>query len=314
MANNIHYWEAVESAWNRMRAILFNPFSLEKWMVMGFAAWIAGGSAGSGSGGSGNSSGGNPLSDLDLDPVINFWHENGPMIILISAILIVLITALSVAFSWLHARGRFIFLDNVLNNRPAIVEPWKQYRKQGNSLFLWNLAFGLIGLLVTLLILGMCLPLIIALLSDKTLNLFSILGIFGAGLLMLLYSIPISFLQMLVNEFIVPVMRRHDLRIREAWSYFMPIFKPAIGTFILYALMLFAINMIIGLVVFAGIFITCCCILIPYIGTVILLPVHVFRRLISIEFLQQLGENMGGSNPLIPPLPPELTSPEPESE
>jgi len=46
------------------------------------------------------------------------------------------------------ARGTFIFTDCIVRNRAAIVEPWHEYRKEGNSYFLFLLAilFGAVVL------------------------------------------------------------------------------------------------------------------------------------------------------------------------
>ncbi|MBN2161451.1 MAG: hypothetical protein JXR25_05760 [Pontiellaceae bacterium] len=321
MAGNIQYWEPVESAWKRMKHILFKPFSLEKWMVMGFAAWIAGLNSGSGGGGSSGYSNFNnasnqphPGSDIDWSGVTDFWHEYGALVILGSVALFILFTAIGMAFAWLHGRGCFIFLDNVLQNRGAIVEPWKKYRKQGNSLFIWNLIIGFSGLAAFLLLALTSLPLMIAVFSGAAPSGMAILGIMFGGMLMLIYSLAISFVQMLVNGFMVPIMLKHDLRIREAWTYFKPIFKPAFGSFLLYGLLMFAVSMIISFALLFAMLLTCCCLwfilMIPYIGTVLLLPVLVFQRLISIEFLEQFGEHMDGVDPQIPPLPPELPAPE----
>jgi hypothetical protein len=53
------------------------------------------------------------------------------------------------------------------------------------------------------------------------------------------------------------------------------------------------LNAAIGAALVLGVLLTCCTalvlLLIPYIGTVLVLPVHLFRRLIGPEFLRQFG-------------------------
>src|SRR5207244_11794313 len=51
-----------------------------------------------------------------------------------------LIFVLIIVLMWLKARGNFIFTDCIVRNRAAIVEPWREYRKEGNSYFLFFLA------------------------------------------------------------------------------------------------------------------------------------------------------------------------------
>ena len=142
--NTIKYWEPVGAAWNRMKAVLFQPFNLEKWMVMGFVAWFAGLNTGGGS--SYNSSNfGNHENGGLAETFQNVWAQYSTVILAVGGGLLLLFIILTILFSWLGARGKFIFLDNAIKNRAAVVEPWKKYRMQGNSLFLWKLAVGCIA-------------------------------------------------------------------------------------------------------------------------------------------------------------------------
>lgn len=304
---NITYWNAVGASWNRMKRVLFQPFSLEKWFVIGFAAWIAGLSVGAGAGGGGGGGGAN--NDIDMGGISGhewngpdfaaFWDSYGPVILLVGTLLVLLILAIAITSAWVHARGRFIFLDNLVYNRPAIVEPWKKYRKQGNSLFLWNLAIGLIGFLFFCILAVIFAISILPMIMHEGHKGPVMMGVFGiavAFLLILAYSLVIGYLQLIVHDFVVPIMLKYDLRIREAWSRFRTILKPAFGYFLLYGLVIFLINILISLAIFAAVLASCCLLLliliIPYIGTVALLPAHVFRRWIGIEFLRQFDENI----------------------
>ena len=54
---------------------------------------------------------------------------------------------------WVASRAKFVFLDDVLQRRAQIVEPWKRFRREGNSLFvctivLFLIAFGMIAITV----------------------------------------------------------------------------------------------------------------------------------------------------------------------
>ena len=42
-------------------------------------------------------------------------------------------------FMWIGSRGRFIFIDCIVRNRGAIVEPWRQFARDGNRLFVFKL-------------------------------------------------------------------------------------------------------------------------------------------------------------------------------
>ena len=38
----ISFVEPLSRAWERMRRMLFSPFELGRWLVLGFSAWLAG--------------------------------------------------------------------------------------------------------------------------------------------------------------------------------------------------------------------------------------------------------------------------------
>jgi len=61
-------------------------------------------------------------------------------------LVIVVVLILIVVFAWLRARGGFIFTDCIVKNRGAIAESWRDFRKEGNSYFLFSLliVFGLL--------------------------------------------------------------------------------------------------------------------------------------------------------------------------
>ena len=65
------------------------------------------------------------------------------------------------------------------------------------------------------------------------------------------------------------------------------------GRFALYILFYILITLVIGSVLFALILVTCCCagrvMALPYLGTVLLLPILVFKRSYSTFYLAQYG-------------------------
>ena len=67
-----------------------------------------------------------------------------PVLITGICVLVCVVLLLIVLFAWLRARGRFIFVDCIVRNRAAIVEPWKEFRAEGNSFFLFSLLVVLV--------------------------------------------------------------------------------------------------------------------------------------------------------------------------
>ena len=55
---------------------------------------------------------------------------------------------------WVSSRGKFVFLDDVLYDRAEIAEPWRRYRKAGNSLFAFRLVAALIGIVAAIVVVG----------------------------------------------------------------------------------------------------------------------------------------------------------------
>src|SRR5205814_3468739 len=81
----------------------------------------------------------------------NFSMTDGsapPWLIPLIIAIFVAVFVLIVLFMWLSSRGRFIFLDCVVKNRGAIVVPWREYRREGNSYFLFTLAVMFITIFI----------------------------------------------------------------------------------------------------------------------------------------------------------------------
>ena len=69
--------------------------------------------------------------------------ELGDSVSFVALVMVILILIL--VFMWIGARGRFIFTDCVVKNRAAIVAPWHEFRREGNSFFLFSLVVGFLG-------------------------------------------------------------------------------------------------------------------------------------------------------------------------
>jgi hypothetical protein len=104
----------------------------------------------------------------------------------------------------------------------------------------------------------------------------------------------LGYVSLFLDNFIVPIMYRHRMTTTQAWNYFLPILRQNLVQFILYGLLILAliIGLVIGIIVVG--FMTCCVgfifLVIPYINTVVLLPVIYTFRAFSLEFLAQFGE------------------------
>ena len=283
-----------------MKRILFQPFDFKKWLVIGFAAFLASLSGGV-------TSSFNPLSRWGTDEdnkaiaesfgrVCSRAHMEWWVIPMI-AVGALIILALVLVLAWVGARGRFIFADCIVRNGAAIVAPWKEFRGEANSFFIFSvLAFLTLITLAIIGTLGLALPLIVhgeyarpgtALLIAFCLFLF-VLACLGFGLALTL-------------QLMVPIMYRQRCRALNAFGQTLRLIGAYPGPLLLY--MLFFLVLVIAAAVISCVVIcaTCCIAAIPYVGTVILLPIPVTLGAFSLLFLRQFGPEYDVWAGFIPP-------------
>jgi len=77
------------------------------------------------------------------------------------------------------------------------------------------------------------------------------------------------------------------------WREFLTLLSVNKARFALYILFQIVIALAIGAIILTAVFVTCCCaaciLALPYIGTVLMLPVLVFKRAYSLLYLGQFG-------------------------
>jgi len=281
---NIEIFKPFGEAIELMKKILFQPFDLKKWFVIGFAAWLA--NLGSGGGGFNYQFDRHEEAQKINDAISQIPH---PILVLGISLLILSILALIVVFAWLRARGRFMFIDCIVKNRGAIAEPWREFRKEGNGYFFFWLLIAFVVLLFAALV---SLPLIIIGIKDHSyylhqdsLNLFVVLAIAAWVFAILVVIIAWA----LIASFMVPVMYRRRCRAYEAFRAAVSLIATHPGEIVLYCLFLVVLVIATGLISCLAICATCCIAAIPYIGTVILLPLFVLLQAFSLSFLRQFG-------------------------
>ena len=265
--------------------ILFQPFDLKKWLVIGFTAFLSGHLAGVGfnfPSPFGNFQSHRATQDLIPDH-LEQWK---PWLVAAVVVLAALFFAFVIALTWLKARGHFIFTDCIVRNQAAIAAPWREYRKEGNSYFLFLLAVMFVILLLAGLILASAFGL--GWLKQGAGHTGSIASI---GLIVFLFVLWFSIVIFvsIATYFMVPVMYRRRCRAVEAFRDVTFLMFHHVGSFFLFCLfgvvLILAVLMIGAIVTCA----TCCLAALPYIGTVILLPVFVCSRAFTLAFLRQFG-------------------------
>jgi len=292
----IEFAAPLSRAINTMKRMLFKPFDLSLWLGVGLSAFLSNLAEGEGGGRSW-------MKDRhdwhDARDVFEWpyqlwdWIADHPGWTVLIAFGMLCLVALAVLLTWLSSRGKFMFVHNVVAGTGQVSHPWHEYRREGNSLTLWRLVFGLsaiavIGLLIFQVVItsGVSHHLDFV---DGT----SVFTLIVYGFLLLAVVFLIAAVSALLNDFVVPLMLKERLSTTEAWRRFLPLLKTHSGAFFLYLLLVFALHIVVAAIVIAAGVATCCVgfifLIIPYISTVVLLPISVSFRAFSLTFLAQFG-------------------------
>jgi len=306
----INVVEPISPALERVKRMLFQPFDLGKWFVIGFCAWLACLGEGGGSGfhvpgGGGGHGGGGENFRHEFEHVKDYILNNLGWIVPLAAVVVVIGLGLGLLFLWLNSRGKFMFLHCVALDQAEVTRPWCQFAHEGNSLFLFRLGLGLIGWVLTLPLIGMIAVMIYRMVQRGEPDVGGILGAVGLGLVLIAVAMVFAIIHKLTTDFVVPIMFLRRSRCLKAWRELWTLLSSHAAQFILYFLFSIVLAMAIGMMVVLVMFATCCCcclMLLPYVGTVLLLPILMFKRCYSLYFLAQFGPEYNVFPPAAPPV------------
>lgn len=295
------YIEPLSAAYRRMKLALFQPFDLGKWFAVGFASWIAGWSSGGGYNyGTRFPVGGKSGKDPNIEDAFGSFLKDlaalwaNPWVRVGLVAVVILFLALVVLILWINSRGEFVFLDAVVNGRRDIAAPWRVWKTQGNSLFVFRLVFGLavFSVFVMLSTAGFFLGT-----GGRIPGSFDevpwIRVLIGIGIPWIGLTLASLYANLFVRHFVTPIMFRDRSTTMEAWRTFWPLLRERLGAFLVYGLFDVFVHIGLVLALIPAILLTCCvlgCLLvIPFIGAVVWLPVSYTFRAFGPEFLAQFG-------------------------
>jgi hypothetical protein len=294
--------EPVAPALERVKQMLFKPFDLAKWITIGFCAWLA--QLGESGGGGGNFNTGNHFGNHNngqpAEQLRHFYHAardyvipNLGWIIPVAILLVLLVVTLWLLILWLSSRGKFMFLHCVALDKAEVAEPWTKYADVANSLFRFRIVVGLAGMVLMLPLVVFMLLAILRMVMQGEADMAGVMTAVGLGLAMLLVALVCAIVHKFLVDFVVPIQYLCGENCLAAWRGFFALLAEHPGQFVLYLLFQIVLGMAIGILVLGVILLTCCCagclLLLPFIGTVLLLPVLVFKRAYSLYFLAQFG-------------------------
>jgi hypothetical protein len=317
--------DPLSPAYERTAQMTFRPFKLDKWFAVGFVAWLAG----LGEGGGPNFNFNNkfkfpappappvpptpaprtwpPTTDPSntgpstpatsytappdpWQPVIDWMKTHVFELVLIGVAILVVIIAISLIVMWINSRGKFMLLHSIANDSPAVAAPWKQYKQLANSLLGLRVCLFLMGSVLSLAILGAGVMLALPDLRAEQFGSRAITAIAVCVPLMLLVGIPLLFINWCTTNLVTVVMYARGALVMDAWREFrLQVMPGNFGKIVLFMLMNIVLN--IGLVIAQALLgcVTCCIGFLPYLGTVVSLPLILFLRCYGIYFMQQFG-------------------------
>jgi len=291
---NVSVTLPVSLAIDRVKRLLFQPFDLGKWFVIGFCAWLAHlGEQGFHANFPGNwsHSGGSPRHELERarDYVTNNLYWIVPAV---AAVLIVCLVV-GLVLLWLNCRGKFMFLHCLALDKAEVTAPWRKFKRAGNSLFWFRCVLGLIGFVVVLPLLALAGMAVFTMIAHHHARVGAVLGLIATGLMLTAVGILLGLIGKFTTDFVVPIMFLRGRSCREGWVELLGLLSANVGHFVLYVLFQIVLALAICMIVLLVVLATCCCagclMALPYLGTVLLLPILAFKRAYSLHYLAQYG-------------------------
>jgi hypothetical protein len=283
--------DPIGRAYESTRQALFEPFDLRKWLTLGFCAWLAqlgeasGGTGGPGGGGNGGSGGGG----RSFGGVQDWIGSHLLLVVALVAIVVLISATFLMLLLWLSSRGKFMFLDGLIENRGAVVEPWHRFRDLAYSLFLFRAALMLVGLVIFGGLAAAAGFVLFPAFRSGNFEPLTLLVVASIGTVAMILAVPFALIHVFTNEFVVPVMYLRNCGVRQGWDEVRGFLGAEALSVFLYLLLKFAMGIASIVILIIATCLTLCAVAIPYVGTVILLPIPVFFRYYTLEFLAQRG-------------------------
>ncbi|MFZ1614617.1 MAG: hypothetical protein WAT51_10620 [Holophaga sp.] len=279
--------QSTRSAIHHTERILFSPFEIQRWFALGFTAFLA-----SLGGGFRMHSNGLPKEW----PALGEWIQaHLPLAIALGIALLLLVLAVLVVLNWIACRGQFMFLDNVIHNRTAIREPWQRFRQPANQLFVFQLILGA-GILVGLLLLvgiGAGGAIFLRPVFEQLGHAGRITAIAVLVVAALALFLGLIFFALVLQDFLVPLVYLKNLKPTDALRAFLRDLLPGHGWDLCrFYLMKLLLGLGALIVIVVGGCLTCCIGFLPYLSSVLTLPITVMFTCLNLDFLAQMDPSL----------------------
>jgi len=299
--------DAIGHAVERSKQLLFQPLKAEKWFALGFTVFLAQCGEGnfnsfqtpnvpfgSGSGPTfpkSTGAGGSAEFQKMLNDAVRAFYDDFALYVTLAVVGVVFTVGLSVLLLWLTSRAKLMLVESVVWDRVNVGEQWTRAAELGTSLFKFRLLLQLGGGLLSLgaVALGAALAF-----ADLQAGHFSaprvLLGLALSGFAFFIVVLPLWAAALLLDDFVVPLMVVRNVQVGEGWSICR---REVLAGNWANVLLFYILRALLALGIMIAVFVlncvTCCLISVPYLGTVLLLPIFVFWRAFPLYFMEQLG-------------------------
>jgi hypothetical protein len=302
--------EAAQEAMTLVGQRLF-PFRIERWLPLGFLAFLDQCGRGQGSGGlqvpgGGGGPGGESPGDVDFGGARDWVLEHLAIIVAAALFVLLLIVTLTAVVLWINSRGVFMYLDNVASGRWDVARPWREHGEKAWSYFGWSFGATLVGLLGVLLLLVPIGWLIYVMVRAGEPSCGGIAGIAVAGLAIFVFAVVMGLFSVLLRDFAAPLQLHLGVRCGTALGIAWGLVRANPLTFLVYVLLKIVFSIVAAIVTVVTGCATCCLGFLPVVSQTLLQPVWYFERAWSLFLLRQAGYDLFPAPP--PPAPPPLAA------
>jgi len=300
--------DAARDAIAHTRRHLF-PFRFEKWLVLGFLAFLdqCGRGGGGGGGGQWRTHGSEwprgpwphgaedvPAALLRLSDWLSL-HAAAVALAVIGGL--VVLAGLMAVVLWVNARGSFMYLDNVASGRADVSRPWREHALSSSSYFGWRFGLSLAVVFVLLFAGGLVLAAAMAWARGRIEGVTAVLAAFGLVpvVLLLALAVPVLVLAGLaLRDFVAPLQLTTGLPCGQAARVLEQLLTQHPGAFLLYLLVKLGVIVASGVVVVVGGCLTCCLGFLPVVMQTVFQPLFFFERAFPLFLLRQMGHDLPG--------------------
>ena len=297
---NVSPIDAASEALRYTRRQLF-PFRFERWLALGFAAFLdqcgrtqAGFSTGFPGSWSEPSGGGDHRTPAEVFSQAGAWLGAHVMLIMaIAAVALVVILCFTALVLWINSRGVFMYLDCVGTGRADVQRPWREHADKADSYFAWS--FGLtLGALVGGIVLLVTAALVVfrAVRGQGGMGAGLVVALVVLGGLVLIFVLAFALASLALRDFVAPIQMRTGASCSTCIGLVLGLLRLYPGAFIVYLILKIVFAMLLAFVVTMAACVTCCCALIPVVTQTLLQPVFYFERAWSLFLLRPMGYDL----------------------